>query len=84
MKEKNMGYQCCICHKIVEESKLDICALTLTTNIQKDWKQQKEQTFFCHLECFRKVVNNDNIMYILENDFSTLGEISEENSNDDE
>jgi hypothetical protein len=72
-------YQCCICKdKEVaarESAALDPCALILVSNIDRQRSDQKEQQFFCHFECFRKIVNNDGTMYIMEPDFATIGEL---------
>lgn len=73
-------YACCICKETVSKSDnspfLDPCALYLISNIDEARENQKEQQFFCHFECFRKLVNDDGIMYIAEDDFSTVGEIA--------
>jgi len=65
-------YECCICKGLVssEESShyLDPCTLVLVSNIDQGPEQQKEQDFYCHFECFRKLINDDNIMYIMEAD----------------
>jgi len=65
-------YQCCICKGFApsEESShfLDPCALVLVSNIDRPKQFHKEQDFYCHFECFRKLVNNDDLMYILEED----------------
>ncbi|MDQ3586326.1 MAG: hypothetical protein M3407_11195 [Acidobacteriota bacterium] len=65
---------------------LDPCALILVSNIDQPREGQKEQQFFCHFECFRRLVNNDGIMYIMELDAATIGEIErdEENWSEDE
>lgn len=75
-------YQCCICKGTLSSqggaSPLDPCTLTLVSNFDLPREGQKEQQFFCHFECFRKTVNDDGIMHIMEPDFSTIGEIEEE------
>jgi hypothetical protein len=53
---------------------LDLCALILVGHADKEWAEQKEQTFPCHFECFRKLVADDSLMYIADPDFSTNGE----------
>jgi hypothetical protein len=83
-------YECCICKDTVsresESSPLDPCALVLVSNIEQPRDNQKEQQFFCHFECFRKLVNNDGVMYIMDLDAATIGEIErdEENWSEDE
>lgn len=79
-----VDYQCCICRKTVNSesaSLLDPCGLILVSNIDLPRDDQKEQEFFCHLECFRQLVNDDGLMYIMESDFSTIGEGKADESN---
>jgi hypothetical protein len=64
-------YQCCICKETIARGEssavpLDPCALLLISNFDKPREDQKEQQFFCHFECFRRMVDNDGIMYIME------------------
>jgi hypothetical protein len=76
--------QCCICKETVDEesaTSLDPCGLILVSNIDLPRDDQKEQEFFCHLECFRRLVNNDGMMYIMESDFATIGEVKADESN---
>jgi hypothetical protein len=81
-KKENMEYKCFICNEEISTKKdkrgLDPCSVTLTTNIDLSRGKQREQTFFCHIECFRKVNSNDGIMYIMESDFATIAEIEKE------
>ena len=74
-----MNYQCCICKAKSELKDLDPCSLTLRTNIDQKVNNQKEQIFYCHFECFRKIIDDDGILYIMDKDFSTLGEIEKDN-----
>lgn len=77
-------YQCCICKGSLnisaggEAGSLDPCALILVANIDRDWRDQKEQTFYCHFECFRKIVKDDGILYIRDPDYGTKGEMEDE------
>ena len=79
-----LDYQCCICKERVNKgsaSSLDPCSLILVSNIDLPRDDQKEQEFFCHLECFRPLVNNDGFMYIMESAAATIGEIKADESN---
>ncbi len=80
-----MDYECCICKNTVSSeggtALLDPCALILVSNIDQPRENQKEQQFFCHFECFRRLVNNDGVMYIMDSDFPTVGEIEEDEGN---
>ncbi|HEX4612152.1 MAG TPA: hypothetical protein VH092_28415 [Urbifossiella sp.] len=73
------GYHCCICKGVVpdagpQEHPLDPCALVVVGHADKEWRDQKEQTFFCHFECFRRLVGDDGVMYIKDADFGTNGD----------
>lgn len=72
-------YQCCICKETVTSdvaSPLDPCSLILVSNIDRPRDDQKEQEFFCHLDCFRQLINNDGLMYIMEPNATTMGELN--------
>ncbi|MBV9216711.1 MAG: hypothetical protein JO053_11090, partial [Acidobacteria bacterium] len=53
-------------------------------HINKKYEDRKEEEFYCHFECFRRLVNDDGIMYIAEPDCSTIGEIAAEYEDDDD
>ena len=57
---------------------LDPCVLVIVAHIDKEWRDQKEQTFYCHCECFRRLVADDGAMYIMQPDYSTNGEGEDE------
>ena len=78
-----LDYQCCICKETVTKhavSPLDPCSLILVSNIDLPRDDQKEQEFFCHLECFRRLINNDSLMYVMESDAATIGKIKADES----
>jgi hypothetical protein len=84
-----VDYECCICKDTVsserKSSTLDPCALVIVSNIDQPRENQKEQQFFCHFECFRKLVNRDGVLYIMDSDFPTIGEMdAEEDSPEDD
>lgn len=83
-----MQYQCCFCKNGIEEdvtghNLLDPCALIIVANIDQSHPNQKEQALYCHFDCFRKVLDNDNLLYIREPEFSTIGEVTSEDSEDE-
>ncbi|MGM0885097.1 MAG: hypothetical protein ACQEXQ_29150 [Bacillota bacterium] len=64
-----MEYKCCICkQKITSEDRMmnnhNPCALTITTNLEGNVMEQKEQTFFCHFKCFKEFYNDDSTFYL--------------------
>ena len=85
---RTAGARCCLCKQdmdfevdaenvAVDPTGFDPCGLGLVTNVFGPRSEQKEQWFYCHMECFRKVVNDES-MYILEPEMSTIGECDEE------
>lgn len=80
-----MSFHCCICKGAMpvagpQEHRLDPCALVIIGHIDREWRDQKEQTFYCHFECFRRLVGDDGVLYIEEADFATNGETEDENA----
>ena len=75
-----MHQMCIICKATIEQAEhaghaLDPCALVVVGHADREHEDQKEQTFFCHFQCFRKIVSDDGLLYISDPDFSTNGEI---------
>jgi hypothetical protein len=75
--------RCCICkgampHVSDSVRPLDPCTLVLVANANLDRRRQKEQEFPCHFECFRRLVGDDSLMIIMEPDYSTVGEVEDE------
>ena len=71
-------HQCCICkqpmtHASDQARPLDPCSLVLVSNVDSDRREQREQEFPCHFECFRHLVGDDSLMFIMEPDYSTVG-----------
>jgi hypothetical protein len=78
-----LNYACCICNKEVAsgrraQHRLDPCALVLVSNVDGQRAGQREQQFYCHFECFRRTVRDDSILYVLGDDFPTIGDIQAE------
>ncbi len=73
---ESVVYQCILCRQgITADEPLDPCALVLVAHFDRPRDQQKEQTFYCHAQCFRRAANQDGLLYILEPDFPTIGEL---------
>jgi hypothetical protein len=68
-------YQCLFCGKRIEPGKLDPCALNLVAKVDQPRLQQKEQTFYCHLDCLQsRAAVKPATFYIADSDFPTIGE----------
>lgn len=50
MKKK---YECCFCSKEIISNDVDITALILITNYDKNAKKQEVQQLFCHILCMQ-------------------------------
>ncbi len=80
-----LNVSCCFCGDRVDEGEthaIDPCAIFLVGHANLPHAEQKEQQFWCHAECFRKAITLDGVMYILEPDFATNGEVEAENEED--
>ena len=74
------GYACCFCYEGIElstegEAALDRCALTVTAHYDRSRKHQKEQTFYCHIRCFKERMHDPRVLELTEPDCATFGEI---------
>jgi len=53
---KELAFECCFCGEGITSSKTDPCDLNVLINIDKPKSEQYNQTFYCHLTCFKKLV----------------------------
>ncbi len=49
--------------------RLDPCGRVVMANADCEWRDQREQTGWCHFECFRRLLDDDGVPYIKEADF---------------
>ncbi|MDZ4688807.1 MAG: hypothetical protein SH850_27345 [Planctomycetaceae bacterium] len=78
-----LSYHCVICKGSMpfdgpQAHRLDPCGLVVVGNADRDWRDQRDQTFWCHFECFRRLVGDDGVLYIKDADFATNGEAADE------
>ena len=69
-----LSYHCVICKGSMpldgpQAHRLDPCGLVVVGNADREWRDQREQTFWCHFECFRRLVCDDGVVYIKDADF---------------
>ena len=81
-------YSCIFCKNGIEMNAskrhdLDPCAIVLIGHYDRERAEQKEQQFWCHFNCFRKLANEDGVMYIMQPDFATNSENEAERLLDD-
>ena len=50
---------CCFCNENIEADNFNPCDINIATNWDKPKSNQHNQTFWCHLECFRKTLHKD-------------------------
>lgn len=48
-----MKVTCCFCNTGVESKNVDPCEIIIQTNWNKSKLKQHDQSFWCHLECFK-------------------------------
>lgn len=60
-----LGLLCCFCNEGVRSNQYDPCDLLIATNWDKPKNRQHDQSFWCHLECFRKALHKDIKQHLL-------------------
>lgn len=45
---------CCFCNENIKSDEINPCDLNILTNWDKSTDKQHNQTFWCHLACFRE------------------------------
>lgn len=56
---KELKYRCCFCNSMIESTDVDPCDLNILINIDKSKDKQDNQTFYCHIHCFRETLHKD-------------------------
>lgn len=54
----DINYKCCFCGTIIKSTKIDPCDLNILINVDKAKNYQDNQTFYCHIDCFRNTLDN--------------------------
>lgn len=55
----NLKYRCCFCNQMIESTNVDPCDVNILINYDKAKEQQDNQTFWCHIRCFREKLHNE-------------------------
>lgn len=50
---------CCFCNKSINSDLTNPCDINITTNWDKSIERQHNQTFWCHIECFKEKLHKD-------------------------
>ena len=66
MTGTSFDVQCCFCGRRVEAAGLDPCSLTLAPRVEGPFAEAREQDFWCHADCFRRVAHESVPLYILD------------------
>ena len=61
---KDIRYRCCFCNELIQSTNVDPCDINILINCDKSKDKQDTQTFWCHIECFRRSLH-DNIKKLL-------------------
>lgn len=71
-------FVCVFCGETIAPGELDPCALIVVAAIDRPRPKQKEQTFYCHINCLKDRSSVAGSFYITDPDFSSIGEIEHE------
>ena len=61
----DIGFMCCFCDKNIESTNVDPCDLNILINLDKSKEYQDNQTFYCHIECFREKLHKNIHNYLV-------------------
>jgi len=50
---------CCFCNNIIDSDVVNPCDISILTNWDKPKNKQHNQTFWCHINCFRKALHSE-------------------------
>jgi hypothetical protein len=64
--KENLELLCCFCNKKIESSNVNPADLNIQINWDKSKDMQYNQTFFCHIECFKEKLHDSikNSLYL--------------------
>lgn len=65
MIDEKTGHQCCFCGESIVSSNVNPCDINILTNWNKSVKKQNNQTFWCHLDCFREKLHPSVKQYLV-------------------
>jgi hypothetical protein len=54
----DLGFVCCFCNQSIESNRTDPCDVNILINWDKHKNKQHNQTFWCHLECFKNQLHD--------------------------
>jgi len=49
-----LNFRCCFCNEMITPNDVDPCDVNILTNIDKPKDKQENQTFYCHIDCFKE------------------------------
>ena len=52
-----LNFLCCFCNQTIESSHVNPCDINILINVNKHKDQQYNQSFYCHIACFREKLN---------------------------
>lgn len=62
-----LNFRCCFCNIMIESTKVDPCDINILVNIDKVKEEQDNQSFYCHVECFKqKLHQNIKNLFVLD------------------
>jgi hypothetical protein len=56
---QELKYRCCFCNMLIESDNVNPCDLNILINIDKPKDKQDNQTFYCHIACFKEKLHEE-------------------------
>lgn len=61
------GVACCFCNTNIDITDIDPCDINIMANWDKPNSKRRDQTFWCHFECFKSKMHADVKNYLILN-----------------
>jgi len=63
--KNNAGVTCCFYNGSIKITKIDPYDINIMTNWDKPYGEKKDQTFWCHYECFKSKMHTNVKKYLV-------------------
>lgn len=62
---RELKYRCCFCNLKIDSSNVNPCDLNILINCDKPKDKQDNQSFYCHMQCFRNRLHEDIVKLLI-------------------
>lgn len=62
---ENLKFRCCFCDQMIISTNVDPCDLNILINCDKPREEQDNQSFYCHIGCFKKMMHKNLIKLLV-------------------